>query len=135
MTNAPANNDNPFGASDYMLHKDKILDTGIRIYEYEGGISYHGKSITIDDNIAIVGSFNMDLRSVYLSTEIMTVVDSEDINRQLKGYMEEYEEYCTRVIDKDRIELPLGLERQKFTLKKEVLVQIVTLLNGFRFLM
>lgn len=135
MTNAPANNDNPFGASDYMLHKDKILDTGIRIYEYEGGISYHGKSITIDDNIAIVGSFNMDLRSVYLSTEIMTVVDSEDINRQLKGYMEEYEEYCTRVIDKDRIELPLGLERQKFTLKKGVLVQIVTLLNGFRFLM
>ena len=135
MTNSAPNNDNPFGASDYLLHKDKILKTGIRVYEYEGGISYHGKSITIDDNISIVGSFNMDLRSVYLSTEIMAVVDSKDINRQLKGYMNEYEAYCAHVIDKDRVELPEGVLRQEFTIKKGILVKIITLFNGLRFLM
>lgn len=135
MTNSPANNDNPFGASDYILHKNNILKTGIKIYEYEGGISYHGKSITIDDDIAIIGSFNMDLRSAYLSTEIMAVVDSEDINRQLKGYMSKYEEYCAYVIDRDRAVLPEGVKRQKFTVVKGILVKLIILLNGFRFLM
>ena len=53
MTNSVANNANPFGAGDYRKNKDKILETGISIYEYEGGASYHGKSIAIDgDNYA-----------------------------------------------------------------------------------
>ena len=135
MTNSPANNDNPFGASDYMLHKGKILDTGINIYEYEGGISYHGKSITIDHNISIIGSFNMDLRSVYLSTEIMLVADSTDLNKQLKNYMNYYEEASVRVIDLERVEMPEGLKRQEFTDKKEILVKIIKLCNRFRYLM
>ncbi|HPU63060.1 MAG TPA: phospholipase D-like domain-containing protein, partial [Mobilitalea sp.] len=135
MTNSPANNDNPFGASDYILNKGKILDTGINIYEYEGGISYHGKSITIDHNISIIGSFNMDLRSVYLSTEIMLVADSTDLNKQLKNYMNYYEEASVRVIDLERVEMPEGVKRQEFTEKKEILVKIITLFNRFRFLM
>lgn len=135
MTNSPANNDNPFGASDYIIHKEKILKTGLNIYEYEGGISYHGKSITIDDNISIIGSFNMDLRSVYLSTEIMLVADSEDINNQLKNYMETYEANSAYVVDANRVKLPDGVKRQEFTSKKEILVRVISLLNRFRYLM
>lgn len=135
MTNSAANNVNPFGASDYLINKDNILKTGVRLYEYEGGISYHGKSITIDDNISIIGSFNIDLRSVYLSTEIMLVVDSEDINRQLKGYMESYEENSVHIIDKDRIEIPEGVVRQELKGKKKFLIKIASLFNRFRFLM
>lgn len=135
MTNSAANNANPFGAADYLKNKEKILNTGISIYEYEGGISYHGKSITIDDNISIVGSFNIDLRSVYLSTEIMLVIDSEDINKQLKEYMNHYEASSVRVIDMDRAEVPEGVERQKLTSEKEVLIKIISLFNRLRFLM
>ena len=54
-------------------------------------MSYHGKSITIGDELAIVGSFNMDMRSAYLDTELMLVVDSKEVTSQLKGYMEAYE--------------------------------------------
>lgn len=135
MTNSVANNGNPFGASDYKINRDKILQTGVTIYEYEGGISYHGKSITIDDNISIIGSFNLDLRSVYLSTEIMLVIDSEDINKQLKGYMESYEEDSVQIIDKDNIVIPEGVVRQELTTKKELFIKIISLFNRFRFLM
>lgn len=96
MTNSVANNGNPFGAADYYIEKENILSTGVRILEYEGGVSYHGKSILVDDNISIIGSFNMDMRSVYLDTELMLVVDSEELNNQLRISMEEYERY-TRV--------------------------------------
>jgi phosphatidylserine/phosphatidylglycerophosphate/cardiolipin synthase-like enzyme len=135
MTNSPANNGNPFGASDYIINRDKILQTGAKIYEYEGGISYHGKSITIDDNISIIGSFNMDLRSVYLSTETMVVIDSEEINKQLKEYFKTYEEDAVYIIDKDRIEIPKGVVRQEFTEKKKLLIRIISRFNWLRFLM
>ena len=45
MTNSVANNGNPFGAADYAKNRNRILSTGINTWEYEGGYSYHGKSI------------------------------------------------------------------------------------------
>lgn len=92
MTNSPANNGNPFGAVDYVLHKEKILDTGLVVLEYDGDRSYHTKCIAIDDNISIVGSFNMDMKSAYQDTELMLVIDSEECNEQLRGAMEHYQQ-------------------------------------------
>ena len=43
MTNSAANNGNPFGAADCAENRNKILATGIDIWEYEGGYSYHDK--------------------------------------------------------------------------------------------
>ena len=91
MTNSVANNGNPFGSADYYVNKNSILDTGIDVWEYEGGYSYHGKSVLIDDNISVIGSFNIDMRSAYLDTELMLVIDSKDINRELNQSMEGYE--------------------------------------------
>lgn len=91
MTNSVRNNGNPFGAVDYAIHKDEILATGLQVLEYNGGISYHAKSILIDDHISIVGSFNMDMKSMYQDTELMLVVDSEELNAQLRGYLSEYQ--------------------------------------------
>lgn len=91
MTNSARNNGNSFGAVDYVLHKERVLDTGLEILEYDGGISYHGKSLVIDDDIAIVGSFNMDMKSAYQDTELMLVVNSRELNRQLKDNMSVYE--------------------------------------------
>ena len=82
---------NPFGSADYARNRNRILNTGIDIWEYEGGYSYHGKSILIDDDLSVIGSFNMDMRSTYLDTELMLVIRSKDINKQLEEGMMEYE--------------------------------------------
>ena len=99
MTNSVANNGNPFGAADYAKNRNRILETGIDIWEYEGGYSYHGKSILIDDDLSVIGSFNMDMRSTYLDTELMLVIRSKEINKQLEDGMMEYESVSRQVLD------------------------------------
>lgn len=92
MTNSAVNNGNSFGAVDYVLHKKEILDTGVKILEYEGGISYHGKSLLIDDDISVVGSFNMDMKSVYQDTELMLVIHSRALKEQLQEELDTYQQ-------------------------------------------
>ena len=112
-----------------------MIQTGIQIYEYEGGVSYHGKSVTIDDDLAIVGSFNMDMRSAYLDTEIMLVVHSREVTAQLNDYMDSYEEQAGKVLDKYRVEMPEVMERQKISPKREKRVRLLKAFNWLRFLM
>ena len=57
------------------------------------------KSITIGDELAIVGSFNMDMRSAYLDTELMLVVDSKGSNQSVEGAMEAYEADSVKILD------------------------------------
>lgn len=135
LTNSAANNGNPFGASDYLKHKDRLVDTGITIYEYEGGVSYHGKSISVGDRLSIIGSFNMDMRSVYLDTELMLVIDSKGVNRQLRENMQIYEAVSAKVIDKENYEVPVNVERQKMGKEKKRRLDFLKVFNWFRFLM
>lgn len=75
---------NPFGCTDYLNQKKKVLETGIRVYENLGVGSRHSKIILIDDRISIIGSFNLDMRSAYLDTELMLVIDSKELNALLQ---------------------------------------------------
>ena len=108
LTNSIANNGNPFGAMDYWAHKDRILDTGIEMLEYDSGVSYHGKCARMDDRITMVGSMNFDMRSAYIDTELMLVIDSPEVNAKMAGLMEDYEEECLQVVDVDTSVAPEG---------------------------
>ena len=49
-------------------HYDKLLDSGVKIYEYTPGF-IHGKTFVSDGECAVVGTINMDYRSLYLHFE------------------------------------------------------------------
>lgn len=51
----------------YSYYKE-LLDAGIEIYEYAPGF-IHGKTFCSDDEVAVVGSINLDYRSLYLHFE------------------------------------------------------------------
>lgn len=106
VINSVENGDNFFASSDYLRNKKKIIDTGAEIYEYDGGTSYHGKSLTVDDDISVVGSFNFDLRSVYVDTELMLVINSQELTKELNENMDKLEKDCRKVIDEDTYETP-----------------------------
>ncbi len=56
----------------------RILEkSGAAIYRYTSGM-IHGKLITIDDEISIVGSVNMDMRSLFLNYEIALFIHSRE---------------------------------------------------------
>lgn len=106
MINSVENGDNFVASSDYLRHKDELIETGVQIYEYDGGTSYHGKSMVIDDELAIIGSYNMDLRSTYVDTELMLVVQSKELSAQLMEKMDGFKADCRKVIDEDTYEVP-----------------------------
>ena len=135
MTNSIANNGNPFGAMDYQEHKSDILATEVKIREYDDGISYHGKCMTVDDDILALGSFNWDMRSVYLNTELMLVVHSPQLNSQLKDEMSRYEENALIVVDEKNSIAPKGVEPQKISSKKEKTMKLIKIVEWARFLM
>lgn len=135
LTNSAANNGNPFGASDYLMNKGRLVDTGLNIYEYEGGVSYHGKSISVGNRLSIIGSFNMDMRSAYLDTELMLVIDSVRVNQQLREHMQEYEAASAKVVDKEQYEIPEGVRRQEISGKDKWVIGVLKLFHWLRFLM
>lgn len=88
ILNSIASGDNICASSDYLKNRQKIVDTGMDIYEYMGKYSTHGKSVLIDKNISVIGSYNFDNRSTYVDTETMLVIDSEPLARELETNLE-----------------------------------------------
>lgn len=119
MTNSVANNGNLFGAVDYGLHKEEVLGTGLEILEYDKGVSYHGKCFTIGERITGIGSFNWDMRSTYIDTELMLIIDSTEVNQKMRGYMEDYEKDALIVKDVYTYEMEEGQVPQEISEKKK----------------
>lgn len=135
LLNSVENGDNFVASSDYIRNKKKIIATGIPLYEYDGGISNHGKSILIDDDLSIIGSYNMDLRSSYLDTELMLVIESKELNQELEGYMNEMERDSRRALPDGSYEVPDHITVEKVPLWKRMAWGIVGfLLQPFRML-
>lgn len=80
ITNDVASGANPWGCTDYLNQKEKIWDTGVRVYEFMGAHSCHTKAFLLDDRMSIIGSYNFDMRSTYQDTELMLAVDCPELN-------------------------------------------------------
>lgn len=89
LTNTPETGANPFGCADLDNQRRNIRKTGATLLEYAGDHSIHAKAVLVDKNISIIGSFNLDMRSAYIDTETMLVIDCPALNAQLRGQMED----------------------------------------------
>jgi cardiolipin synthase A/B len=56
-----------------------LLEAGVRIYLYPAPAVLHSKHFTIDDDIAVIGSSNMDMRSFALNYEVSMMLTGGDI--------------------------------------------------------
>ena len=64
----PARNDSWQVAAASRSYYRELLDAGVNIHEYDGGL-LHTKSMTIDGEVTLIGSSNMDRRSFELNYE------------------------------------------------------------------
>ncbi|HKP07209.1 MAG TPA: cardiolipin synthase [Microbacterium sp.] len=69
---------------------EALLRAGVKIWMYKKPFILHTKSLTIDDEVAIVGSSNMDMRSFGLNMEISMLVRGEEFVRQMRGVEDMY---------------------------------------------
>lgn len=52
---------------------DELLKAGVKIYQYKAPVLLHSKHISIDDDIAVIGSSNLDIRSFQLNLEVTLI--------------------------------------------------------------
>jgi cardiolipin synthase A/B len=67
----------------------ELLDAGVRVHRYREKF-LHAKHLSIDDEIALIGSSNMDIRSFLLNAEIALLFYSKEVTARLRAEQERY---------------------------------------------
>jgi cardiolipin synthase len=94
----PAHSDSAMALDVQRSYYGKLLKAGVKIYELRDGI-LHSKTIVIDGVWSIVGSSNLDQRSVLFNDEVDVVVLGKSTGRALS------EEFSRNLERADRIDL------------------------------
>ncbi|MCW8833150.1 MAG: phospholipase D-like domain-containing protein, partial [Colwellia sp.] len=106
LTNSMASNDLVTNHSGYAGRRRDMLDHGMQLFELKPDTSLcelstkdlskcapttayglHAKSIVFDRQIAVIGSFNFNLRSTYLNTESLLIIESDTVAQSLADDM------------------------------------------------
>ena len=109
LTNSLSSTDNLEAFSGYQRDREKLLEAGVKIYEFKPDAAVrfevmtgalqkkmdftpvfglHAKSMVIDDDIAVIGTFNLDPRSANLNTECIVVIYDRKVTADLRHAME-----------------------------------------------
>lgn len=102
ITNSMASNDLVTNHSGYAGRRKDILQSGVQLFELKPDsklcqestrdelkcaptlpYGLHAKSVVFDDHMVGIGSFNFNLRSTYLNTESVLVIESESVAKEL----------------------------------------------------
>ncbi len=85
----PARNDSwVVGAASRSYYAD-LLAAGVSIFEYEGGL-LHTKSLTIDGEVTLIGSANMDRRSFELNYENNILFYDQSLTNDMRQRQDSY---------------------------------------------
>lgn len=105
LTNSLCSTDNLEAFSGYQRNRKRLIEAGINIYEYrpdaeirrklmKGSLQkkldfvpifgLHAKTMVVDQNISVIGTFNLDPRSANLNTECITILYDDRINTDIK---------------------------------------------------
>lgn len=96
-----ASNNHTMVHSHYKKYRKRLLQAGAELYEFRGNpsdqmramsdtapirsgfISLHAKGFLLDDEWVLLGSLNVDPRSIHINTEHMIIIESPDLARQM----------------------------------------------------
>lgn len=104
LTNSLRSNNHTAAHAAYAHHLRKLVTLGVEVHEvrvdardralYMDGVvtdrklGLHAKFLLIDDHLSFIGSANLDARSLRLNTEMGLMIQSEKLNRQMRGFIE-----------------------------------------------
>ena len=98
LTNSIVSTDGLAAFAGYQSVRDDVLDTGVKLYEFrpdanirhelmtgpkypKAAYGLHAKTMVVDGETLMVGTFNLDPRSANLNTEGVTIVRDADLAR------------------------------------------------------
>lgn len=69
---------------------EALLRAGVRIWMYKAPYILHAKHFTIDDDVAVIGSSNMDIRSFQLNMEVSLMVRGRSFVEEMRKVEDGY---------------------------------------------
>jgi putative cardiolipin synthase len=110
LSNSLASTDNLDAFSGYARSRDELLDTGVQVFEWRPDAAIrkermadvlekatghvpifgvHAKTMVVDGETLVVGTYNLDPRSTHLNTECITIVPSVELAQGVLAHMRE----------------------------------------------
>jgi putative cardiolipin synthase len=105
LTNSLATNDVLAVHAAYAKSRRELLENGVELYELRpdapdvrqgwsllagrSRASVHTKAIVADRKTVVIGSFNLDPRSIALNTEIVIIVESTELAERVLDYLDQ----------------------------------------------
>lgn len=82
----------------------ELLISNVKIYEFQHNL-LHTKSVLIDCQVSLIGTVNLDMRSLWLNFEITAVIDDNEFSKEMNYLLTEY------LAQSEKIELSAWLKR------------------------
>jgi cardiolipin synthase len=79
---------------------ETLLQAGVEIYERQGAI-LHAKSLCIDGHTSIIGSTNLDYRSIEYNCELSVIIRNHEFGQDMKRLFENDVCYARRITLKE----------------------------------
>lgn len=92
----PRLSDSPLVAAASRSHYLDLLESGVKIMHYHGGL-LHAKTVSVDRHIALIGSANFDARSFWLNFEITAFIFDNDFASMVRFMQTDYLNKSTEV--------------------------------------
>ncbi len=86
---------------------EALLRAGVLIWWYRKPFILHTKSMSIDDEVAIIGTSNMDMRSFGLNLELTMLVRGADFVQRLREVEEQYRDASRQLTLDEWLKQPL----------------------------
>jgi len=85
----PTRNDSLVVAAASRSYYEELLDAGVHIHEFVGGL-LHAKTFTVDDEVTLIGSANMDRRSFDLNYENNILLVDDTMTEAVRRLQDDY---------------------------------------------
>jgi cardiolipin synthase len=92
----PARNDSWVVAAASRSYYAELMAAGVKVYEYIGGL-LHSKTLTMDGEVTLIGSANMDRRSFDLNYENNMLFYNVSLSADVRRRQQEYLDHSRRV--------------------------------------
>lgn len=96
---------------------EELIESGVKIYEYTPGF-VHAKVVITDDEEAVVGTINMDYRSLYLNFECATYMYKNKVIQDIENDFKITLEECQIITLEDQ---------KKYSILKKIAGQVLRL--------
>jgi cardiolipin synthase len=103
----PSKPDHPFVYWASLENAGELLNAGVRVHQFKKDGFIHAKVVIVDDNMASIGSGNLDRRSFELNFETNALVYDHELVPQIKSaYIDDIAQNCTELTIDDYSKRP-----------------------------